>query len=290
MAEDSPITSQEVLQLGITVLTQELMQQTLTTLGVMGQTARQRRRLDHMSVNRIDVVVPGTSANAGAQRDIHVQQFLNMGLTNPVFLKYNDINSGWGTWWYYIVLMGTSSHVNVVTVATVTCTGMLVPPSGSNIQAASDPTTAGPFADLYADCGAPIALSIPVVGGSGQAPAQNSSGYVLRIPSSSSTAAADFTSGISKLGLNMPATITPFLYKYVDSVSGAWQVSCVWWAPAISNPAGTVSVPSSNIMAVVTCSGTPHPPTGSGIPGIAIPGFAQTFVTITAPLNFGPMR
>jgi hypothetical protein len=291
MAEGSPITSQEVTQLGLTVLTEETMRLTLTTLGVVGQTARQRRRLEDMSgVNRIDIVVPGGSVNAGPQRDLHIQQFMAMGLTNGTFLRYTDINSGWGTWWYYAVMMGTSNHVNVVTIGTVLCTGMLAPPSGSNIDPTGDPTLAGPFSTLWSPVGAPISLSTPGISGGGQVPAQNSSGYLWRIPGNSTTAAADFTAAIAAINGSMPGTVVNRFFKYVDSVSGAWQVSALWFAPGQANPAGTVSVQNSTIMYVVTCSGTPRPPSGSSIPAVSIPGFAQTFVNITAPLSFGPTR
>jgi hypothetical protein len=41
---------------------------------------------------------------------------------------------------------------------------------------------------------------------------------------------------------------------------------------------------------VLTCSGSPNPPTGSSMPAVALPAFTQTFVTLHCPLQYGPGR
>ena len=242
-------------------------------------------------LNRIDVVVPPWSAQAAATRDEAVNKLLNtLGVGGDLY-QYHDVNSGWGTWAYYFICYAFVD--GITTVGTVFCSGMTNPPTGSNILAAADPGV-GSFP--WGAVGTlPVVTTSSWEGGgrgTGSVPAQNASGYVWRIPGSSSTAAADFTAAIAAIAAQMPNTnIFKNLFKYVDSVSGAWSVYCVFFSPGMALPSGAAANwPNSTMMYTIACSGSPHPPSGSGIPAVSIPGFAETFVTITAPLNFGPTR
>jgi hypothetical protein len=238
-------------------------------------------------LNRIAVTIPANSEFAAIERDAAITNLTAMGITNWQHYHYSD-TSPLGLWEYFAFGTLLSSN-GIVTVATVTCSGAAHPPSGSNITANPDPGIGSVY--VWAVLGYPFRLSTSGVGGGGgTAPAQNSNGYVWNIAGNSSAAAADFTAAIAAVNANMPSFIINHFFKYVDSVSGAWQVSAVWFAPGTSNPAATVAIPNSTVMYMVICSGSPNPPLGSQAPAVALPAFTQTFVTLTAPLSFGPMR
>jgi hypothetical protein len=231
-------------------------------------------------LNRIDIVIPGSSSTAAAQRDQAVTRLIGLGGIGFNFYHYSDINSGNGGWGYWAHGYGYAD--GVVTFATVTCTGMAVPPSGSDLVAMPDP---GP-GTLYtwSPCGA--ALSIKTGGGvlgsgspGGSAPPQNNNYWVWNIAARSSTVVTDFTNAINKFA---QLSNNFNYYKYVDSVSGAWAVY------ALTEQNNAAGGPPFYFM--VTCNGTPKPPTGSLAPAVALPAFTQSFTLISCPLMFGPKR
>jgi hypothetical protein len=240
-------------------------------------------------INRININIPPWSSQAATSRDEAISKLVATYTLVGDFYKWTDVNSGWGTWTYLFIGYGYLD--GIPTIATVICSGMTHPPSGSPILAAADP---GVGSNTWSAVGTlpQIGISSGGGGGWGSAPNQNSSGYVWNIPGNSSTAAADFTAAIAAVAAQMPNTnIFKNLFKYVDAISGAWQVSCVWFSPGIAPVSGSASNwPNSNMMYVVTCSGSPNPPSGSGIQPVTMPSFTQTFTTITGPLSFGPMR
>jgi hypothetical protein len=241
-------------------------------------------------LNRINIVIPASSSTAAAQRDESITKLIAvLGATTQFDLyKYADTNSGLGIWGYYAIGYGYVG--GTVVIATVTCTGMWFPPSGSNLAATSDP---GPGA-LYTwtAIGAPHSISTPL-GGGGSVPQGNNNYYVWNIPGNSTTAVADFTAAVTAVNSSVPGTTVRQGFKYVDSVSGAWQV---WWicfgAGSAEYAASSATIlANNNILYMVTCAGTPHPPTGSSQPAIALmPAFTQIFTTLSAPLSFGPQR
>jgi hypothetical protein len=241
-------------------------------------------------LNRINIVIPGNSSTAAAQRDNAITDLLTpTGMISvSSFWRYNDLNSGWGIWGYYSYHYGYSS--GIATIATVTCKGMAHPPSGSDTVGLADP---GPgVLYTWSAVGWPHGLSTPMGSGGGSVPQGNNNYYVWNIPGNSSTAAADFTVAYNAVTAAMPIVASSKLLKYVDSVSGAWQVWFIVFeaGQALYGATSPNTLPNSNILYVVTCHGTPNPPTGSPIPAVTTPLFTQTFTTITAPLSFGPMR
>jgi hypothetical protein len=237
-------------------------------------------------LNRISIVVPGSSSGAAAERDGHIHTFTLLGISTWLTMRYLDTNSGLGAWGYYAVGYGITN--GIVTVASVTCTGMATPPSGSNLVAMADPGVGTLY--TWTAMGAPFGIRTSGDGSGGSIPQGNNNYYVWNIPGNSTTAVAYFTEAISVVSGQMPPNITQHNYKYVDAVSGAWQVWAIWVAPGLATTAAATSVANSNILYIVTCSGTPHPPTGSSAPAVTLPAFTQTFVLLPAPVNFGPMR
>lgn len=244
-------------------------------------------------LNRINISIPGSSATAAAQRDEAIARFVAVFGANYDLYHYGDTNSGMGTWIYYGIGYGFSG--GIMTVWTVLCTGMISPPSGSDIAAMADP---GAGVYPWTAMGSPPSIRTSGGGGGGFVPAGNNNYYVWNIPGNSSTAVADFTAAVNAVstaltGPGISSTVTSKYFKYVDAVSGAWQVSFIVFGPGVGfwGTTSTDSVfPNNNILYVVTCAGTPHPPTGSQSPAVTIPAFTQTFTSISGRLNFGPMR
>lgn len=238
-------------------------------------------------LNRIAITIPGSSSLAQAERDQAITQLKAMGITLWDYYHYTDA-SPLDCWGYYAI--GVDYTDGIMVVATVTCTGMAHPPSGSNLVAMADPGLGVLYP--WASLGAPCSIRTSGDSRGGTAPTQNSGYNVWTIPANSSTAATDFTAAIAAVNANLSSFVAAKYFKYVDSVSGAWQVSAIWFAPGYSwfAAGAAVASPNDNIFYMVTCSGTPNPPTGSQQPAVTIPAFTQTFTTLTGPLSFGPMR
>ena len=199
-------------------------------------------------LNRINVVVPGSSSNAASERDVHISRLTVMGISDWWNYRYVD-TSPLGIWGYYA--FGYDYVDGIVTVATVTCTGMAHPPSGSNLVAMPDP---GPGTNTWASTFAPFSISTSSGdgrGGGGTRPSQNNNLWTWPIPGNSPTVVADFTAAISKMTTLITAGTVNY-YKYVDSVSGAWSVYAVGLNV---DQVGSTGLPTP-ICTMVTCSGT----------------------------------
>jgi hypothetical protein len=230
-----------------------------------------------MSINRIAITIPGSSSSAAGQRDEEIARLQTIGITFD-FYRYQDVRSGLGMWGYYAY--GYAFVDGICTVATVTCTGMSNPPTGSDQVAASDPGPGTTF--TWNGIGAPHrVMTSDGSNGGGSAPSQNNNHWIWRIAANSGSAAADFTAAITEINARFSAANSQY-FKYVDAVSGAWAVYAIWtyFTTAANAP----------VRIVLTCSGTPNPPTGSPQPAVALPAFTQTFVTLHCPLNYGPGR
>lgn len=242
-------------------------------------------------LNRISVVVPGNSASAAAERDGWVAVFTAiLGTPSAVVLeRYNDTASGFASWGYYGKLFGLAGGEPMV--CTVSCTGITHPPLGANIQFVVDPGPGTTY--VWNPVGAVPSLMTSAGNGGGiSPPAGNNNYYVWNIPGISPTAPADFTAAVTAVNNAVPGTTVRQGFKYVDSISGAWQV---WWicfgAGSAEYAASAATIlANNNILYMVTSSGTPHPPTGSSQPAVALPAFTQIFTSIDAPLSFGPQR
>jgi hypothetical protein len=247
-------------------------------------------------MGRINIVVPGSSATAATERDLQIGTLAAItGFSNTSKWRYIDSASGLGMWGYYAILYGYSN--GALTVGTVTCTGMAHPPSGSDLIAMPDPGPGTTY--TWSPIGAPFSISTSSDrgGGGGAAPNQNSGYNVWRIAGNASNAPADFTAAVAAVTTVLTGLVpaAPHYFKFIDGVSGIWQVSAIWFAPGYAwyNPSSSnvnLTAPNSNIFYVVTCSGTANPPTGSSQPPLLVPSFTQTFTALTSPLNFGPQR
>lgn len=241
-------------------------------------------------LNRISINVPGSSGTALADRDAMITQMKTAYPGTWNFYHYGDLASGNENWLYVAVGLSISTQ-GVATVCTVTCGGVGLPPSGSNLVAMNDPGFGSTF--TWTAVGAPFGLSASSPGGGGVSPpAGNNNYYVWRIAGNSSTAVADFTAAVTAVNSGVPGNTVRQGFKYVDSVSGAWQVWWIAYGAGSSEFAATAStiLANNNILYMVTCAGTPHPPTGSPQPAVSMPAFTQTFTTLSAPLSFGPQR
>lgn len=252
-------------------------------------TGKKRKRMS--GINEISIVIPPSSSQAQVERDEAINKLTNL-LGGGDLYHYID-SSPLGMWAYLFIVY---AYVDgAVTVGTVSCSGVTHPPDGSNLLATVDPGV-GIF--TWATVGALPKIRLSSGSGNGVSPpAGNNNYYVWNIPGNSPSAAADFTNAVTLIGDSLAGgiitnVISHAYLKYVDSVSGAWQVSAVYFGAGSSEYAASspVVLPNNNILYVVICSGNPHPPTGSLQPAVSIPSFAQSFTTITAPLSFGPQR
>jgi hypothetical protein len=231
-------------------------------------------------INRIDIPISGTSSTAASQRDQALTILIGLGNIGFDNYHYTDTNSGNGHWGYYAIGYGYAN--GDLTIVTVTCTGMTNPPSGSNRAASSDPGPGSLY--TWAPIGAPPVIKVGKMASGdhssmAQLPSENSNFIVWQIAGNAPTAATDFTNAILKL-----AQIANNFnyYKYVDSVSGAWSVYAI---TEQNNSAG-----GSPFYSMVTCHGTPKPPTGSVAPAVSIPAFTQSFTAISCPIMLRPSR
>jgi hypothetical protein len=245
-----------------------------------------------MSINRIAITIPGSSSSAAGQRDEEIGRLAGLGITFD-FYRYQDTRSGLGMWGYYAY--GYAFNSGICTVATVTCAGMATPPTGSDQVAMADP---GPGATYtWNGIGAPQSIMTEDDSNAAAAPGQNSYSsasnraagvppqdnnyWTWRIAANSGSAPADFTAAITEINARFSAANSQY-FKYVDAVSGAWAVYAVWTYFATNA--------NAPVRIVLTCSGSPNPPTGSSLPAVAMPAFTQTFVTLHCPLSYGPGR
>lgn len=246
-------------------------------------------------INRISIVVPsGSSAQLALVRDEKISKLsLSLGEPPGDLWHYVD-NSPLGMWAYQYETFVFSN--GILTVGTVSCSGMAHPPSGSNLLAVADP---GAGSNTWTVVGALPIIRTSGDQGSVSPPAGNNNYYVWPVSGNSPTVVADFTAAVGAIAAALAGPINGNFvavryFKYVDSVSGAWQFSAAFFGPGatVSGNTGSVTVsPTSNILYAVTCAGTPNPPAGSSSPAVACPSFAQTpIVTIGSPLNFGPQR
>lgn len=227
--------------------------------------------------NRISINIPGSSATAAAERDEAITKLKALGIVFDLY-HYSDINSGNGIWGYYAVAY---DYVDgLYSIAAVTCTGMTHPPSGSDLVAMPDP---GPGAFVWASLGAPFSVKMSGDGSDDIViPPQNPNYWVWPIAANAPTVVTDWNNAIQKC--SQVANNFNY-YKYVDATSGAWAVYAI---TEENNAAG-----GPPIFLMVTCAGTPHPPTGSMAPAVPMPAFtvpAGSFIPISCPLIFGPKR
>ena len=236
------------------------------------------------AINRINVEILATNPSLVAARDAYIQRFANLlGTTAIDNYRYSDTSSGLGIWKYIGIVYAYSTD-GVLTIATVTCSGMAHPPSGSNVVAVADPGPGTTYTWYLQTLPIITTSSDSRGGGGGSTPTLNNNIWVWNIPGNSPTAAADFTTAINKLQTDMVVSSYWNYYKYVDSVSGAWSVY------AVGGPLSNTSNVPTPLCCIVTCSGTPNPPTYSLQPAVSIPSFTQTFTSIGAPLALGPSR
>lgn len=259
-------------------------------------TAIGRKKKKEEAMNRINIVVP---SNFAAQqvinmRDEYISKLLaSIGQPGDLF-HYVD-NSPLGMWSYFFSTFGFID--GIYTVASVSCSGVTTPPDGSYLAAVADPGVGTSYSSLWVPVGALPSIVTSADSKGISPPAGNNNFYVWRIPANSPAAATDFTTAVTAIGDALAGgivtnVISHLYLKYVDSISGAWQVNALYFGAGSAEYAATTPavIPNNNIQYVVTCAGTPHPPAGSSFPAVTIPSFAQSFTTITAPLSFGPQR
>jgi len=245
------------------------------------------------SINRLNVVIPPTAAVS--DRDETISK-IALALGNPPADSWRYVDSSPLGMWGYLWVTYVYNASGIFTVATVSCSGVAHPNSGSNTVPVADP---GPgTAYTWTTVGAFPSIMTSGMGG-GSPPAGNNNYYVWNIPGNSPSAASDFTAADEAIGAALGSQIISGVvvrryYLYIDSVSGAWQFSGVYFGAGSlgfgSSSAANI-LAANNIMYVITCSGTPHPPTGSLAPATILPTFTQTpYRTLGGPLNFGPMR
>jgi hypothetical protein len=238
-------------------------------------------------INRLDIVIPlSASAQLATVRDECISK-VSLALGSPPgdLWRYVD-NSPVLAWGYQYETFVYNTN-GILTVATVSLSGITHPPDGSDLLAVADP---GVGTNTWTSVGGlPIIRTSNGNGGGGSLPAQNSGYNVWRIAGNSPTVVADFTAAITAVNASLSPFTTVKYFKYVDSVSAAWQVSALWFSPGFT---GIVqgNYPNDNIFYIVTCSGCLHPQVGSAQPAVALPAFTQTFTSLSAPLNFSPQR
>lgn len=229
------------------------------------------------TVSKINVTVPGTSPTAGADFTIQanlLQAQFPMPPANIAYLHYSD-SSPAGHWAYYVVLY--SSNGGNTSVVMLSMTGTAHPASGSGKAAAADPGLAG-----YTSIGAPLTISVGDSisdGGSKENPLGGAAPIRwIHVPGNSTTLAADMVSMQAMVANDIGRFGSPTYYKYVDKVTGAWVYYDIY--PYVIG-AGAASPPSpapwewpAMAYTIITCSGTPNPPTGSPHPAVPDPGLA----------------
>jgi hypothetical protein len=231
-------------------------------------------------LNRIDVRVAGSSAQVLADRDKMISQAMAGFPGAWDYYHYTDTRSGLGTWAYQAI--GFSIVAGVATVATVSCSGMAIPPTGSNLAAKPDPGVGTTFA--WTPVGAPLTIRTSAdAQAGGSPPSQNNYLWVWKVSPNSLYPLIDFASGINSLAPLVGGATRVSCWRYIDSISGAWSV----YAIGSTIPSTPGETP---MFIMVTCSGTPNPPSGSQYPAVAYPPFPQAFTDLFCPFNFGPSR